>query len=190
LIKSNLFAVIVPVLLSPLLLLMPSYTTGLDYDILSTALAQTSAPTDTFEMDGQIGSLILGMPPNTKTVDMITVPKFILSGDWSMHVSQGNLKDFSATFYTGPVNGAENHTHQLSNFRVNDNAPIQLSPDTSVSLSGLMDVGTNGNTAWDNVNATVDISKGRSIAIALADEDTQRHFMGQEIYGIVHKLKV
>jgi hypothetical protein len=29
----------------------------------------------------------------------------------------------------------------------------------SVSLSGIADIGTNGNKAWDNVNATVDISK-------------------------------
>ena len=141
-------------------------------------------------MDGQIGSLVLGMPPNTKTVDMTTVPKFILSGDWTMNVNQGNLTDFSASFYTGPVNGAENHTHQVSNFRANENTPIQLSPDKSVSLSGIVDVGTNGNKVWDNVNATVDISKGRSITISLADADTERHFMGQQIYGIVQGLRI
>jgi hypothetical protein len=162
-------------------------------NISSEAAAQTppsNTPINTFEMDGQIGSLVLGMPPNTKTVDMTTVPKFILSGDWTMDVNQGNLTDFSVSFYTGPVNGAENHTHQVSNFRVNDNTPIQLSQDKSLSLSGLVDVGTNGNKAWDNVNATVDISKGRSITISLADEDTQRHFMGQQIYGIVQGLKI
>ena len=163
----------------------------LSLTMLTTALAQPSnAATNTFEMDGQIGSLVLGMPPNTKTVDMTTVPKFILSGNWNMNVAQGKLIDFTADFYTGPVNGAENHTHQLSNFRVNDNTPIQLSPDKSISISGVVDVGTNGNKAWDNVNATVDISKGRSVTISLADEDTERHFMGQQIYGIVKGLKV
>jgi hypothetical protein len=45
---------------------------------------------------------------------MTMVPKFILSGDWNMNVDQGKLSDFSASFYTGPVNGAENQTHQLS----------------------------------------------------------------------------
>jgi hypothetical protein len=174
-----------------LLLLAPPYMASFNPGILlSPAVAQTTSATNTFEMNGQIGSLILGMPPDIKNVDMTTVPKFVLSGDWSMNVNQGSLADFSATFYTGPVNGAENHTHQLSNFRVNTNTPIQLSPDKSVSLSGVVDVGTNGNKAWDNVNATVDISKGRSITISLADEDTQRHFMGQEIYGIVQGLKV
>jgi hypothetical protein len=156
----------------------------------ATAAQPFNAATNTFEMDGQIGSLVLGMPPNAKTVDMTTVPKFILSGDWKMNVAQGKLIDFAADFYTGPVNGAENHTHQLSNFRVNDNTPIQLSPDKSISISGIVDVGTNGNKAWDNVNATIDISKGRSVTISLADEDTERHFMGQQIYGIVKGLKV
>lgn len=174
-----------------LLLIAPTITI---FMVPTTALAQTPnttiARTDTFAMDGQIGSLVLGMPPDTKVVDMTTVPKFILSGDWNMNVNQGNLADFRADFYTGPANGADNHTHQLGNFRINENAPIQLSPDKSISLSGIIDVGTNGNKAWDNVNATVDISKGRSITISLADEDTERHFMGQQIYGIVKGLTV
>jgi hypothetical protein len=173
------------VLISLLLLLMPSHST-IHNHMVTIALAQLSdAAVNTFEMDGQISSLVLGMPPNTKTVDMTTVPKFILSGDWQMNVNRGKLVDFGANFYTGPINGAENHTHQLSNFRVNENTPIQLSPDKSVSLSGILDVGTNGHKAWDNVNATVNISKGRAITINLADEDTERHFMGQQIYGIV-----
>ena len=176
------------ILISLLLLLMPSQTT-IQNKIVTTALAQPSnGAVKTFEMDGQISSLVLGMPPNTKTIDMTTVPKFILSGDWQMNVNQGKLVDFRANFYTGPINGAENHTHQLGNFRVNENTPIQLSPDKSVSLSGILDVGTNGHKAWNNVNATVDISKGRAITISVADEDTERHFMGQQIYGIVKGL--
>jgi hypothetical protein len=178
------------VLVGILMLLIPSHMIGQN-KISTDALAQTSdGAANTFEMNGQISSLVLGMPPNTKTVDMTTVPKFILSGDWDMNVDNGKLTDFRANFYTGPVNGAENHTHQLSNFKVNENTPIQLSPDKSISLSGTLDVGTNGNKAWDNVNATVDISKSRAITISLADEDTERHFMGQQIYGIVKGLRM
>jgi hypothetical protein len=160
------------------------------------ALAQTiaaDAATTTFDMNGAISSLVLGMPPNTKTVDMTTVQKFILSGDWSMDVNQGKLTNFKGNFYTGPVNGGtSNHTHQLSNFRISssNNSSIQLTPDKSVSISGIVDVGTNGKKAWNDVNATVVISKGRTIAISLADEDTQSHFMGQQIYGIVKKINI
>ena len=157
-----------------------------------TASSQTSTSTAssvTFDMDGVISSLILGVSANTKTIDLTTVQKFILSGDWSMSVDQGKLTNFNANFYTGPVNGANNHTHQLSNFRVNNNSPIQLSSDNSLSISGILNVGTAGNNAWNDVNTTVVISNGRTISISLDDSDTQRHFMDQQIYGIVNGIK-
>lgn len=157
----------------------------------NSALAQTTATTnDTFNMRGAVSSLVLGMPANSTTVDMSNVQKFILSGDWNMSADKGKLTDFKANFYTGPVNGGtSNHTHQLSNFRANNgDVPIQLTPDKSVSISGILDVGTNGNSAWNDVNATVDVSNGRTISIKLADEDSDRHFMGQQIYGIVERL--
>src|SRR5919112_1569204 len=157
-----------------------------------TASSQTSTSTAssaTFDMDGVISSLILGVSANSKTIDLTTVQKFILSGDWSMSVDQGKLTNFNANFYTGPVNGANNHTHQLGNFRVNNNSPIQLSPDNSLSISGILNVGTAGNNAWNDVNTTVVISNGRTISISLDDNDTQRHFMDQQIYGIVKEIK-
>ena len=84
----------------------------------------------------------------------------------------------------------ENHIYELGNLRLNNNAPIELSSDKSISLLGLVDVRTNGNRAWDNVNATIDISKGGSNTIILADDDTKRHSIGKEIYGIVEGLKI
>jgi hypothetical protein len=164
---------------------------ALNHSIKLAALVQatTSTSTSTFDMNGEISSLVLGVPENTKIVHITTVQKFILSGDWSMNVDQGKLTNFIANFYTGPVNGANNHTHQLTNFRVNNNSPIQLSPDNSLSIAGILDVGTGGNKAWNNVNATVVISKGRTIGINLDDNDTQRHFMEQQIYGIVKEIK-
>jgi hypothetical protein len=161
----------------------------------STTAATTTAPkstTNTFSMNGAISSLVLGMSPKTKTVDMTTVQKFILSGDWGMNVDKGKLTDFTANFYTGPANGGtSNHTHQISNFRVDNNSLIiQLSPAKSLSISGISDVGTNGKKAWNNVHTTIVISNGRTIAISLADKDTQAHFMGQQIYGIVKRLNI
>jgi hypothetical protein len=102
-----------------------------------------------------------------------------------MNVDKGKLTSFVANFYTGPVNGrTSNHTHQLSNFRVN-NGNYVLTPDKSISISGILDVGTNGKKAWNDVHTTVVISKGRTITISLDDKDT---FMGQQIYGIVKRI--
>jgi hypothetical protein len=158
--------------------------------ITDSALGQMTKANDTFSVNGAISSLVLGLPVNITTVDMNNVQKFILSGDWKMSVDKGNLTDFTASFYTGPVDGGiGNHTHQLYDFRVNNNkngsyTPIQISQDMSVSISGILDVGTNGNSAWKDVNSTVNVLKGRTLSIDLADEDTERHFMGQQIYGI------
>lgn len=171
------------------LLLLLSSTSSNQMSKTAAFAETTTSPTKTFDMNGAISSLVFGIPGNTKTIDMTTVQKFILSGNWSMDVNQGKLTNFAANFYTGSVNGANNHTHQLTNFRVN-NSPIQLNPDRSVSISGILDVGTNGKNAWNNVNATVVISKARTITINLDDNDTQRHFMGQQIYGIVKGLKI
>ncbi|MFL6471679.1 MAG: hypothetical protein ACJ71H_12615 [Nitrososphaeraceae archaeon] len=165
----------------------------------TTTAATTTVPKsttiNTVGMNGAISSLVLGMSPKTKTVDMTTVQKFILSGDWSMNVDKGKLASFTANFYTGPANGGtSNHTHQISNFRVdnnNNNTPIiQLSPTKSISISGISDVGTNGKKAWNNVHTAIVISNGRTIAISLEDKDTQAHFMGQQIYGIVKLLSI
>ena len=147
------------------------------------------AATDTFTANGQISSLVLGMPPSTHTVNMSSVEKFILSGYWKLVTDKGKITNFTSEFYTGPANGANNHTHQLTNLRIQDDKPVQLSDDGSVQISGLSDVKTNGKVAWKDVPTTISISKGRTISINLADNGTQRHFMGQPIYGIVKDLK-
>ena len=138
--KGHIMSVIVMCLLTIMIgLLAPSN------QINKLALGQPS-PTDaatTYSMNGPVSSLVFGMAPNTKIIDMTTVQKFILSDDRNMNVNHGKLADFKANFYTGPVNGGtSNHTHQLSNFRVgNDNGIIHLTPDKSTSISGIVDVG-------------------------------------------------
>jgi hypothetical protein len=144
---------------------------------------------DTFSADGAISSIIFGMPPSTSTVNMSSVQKFILSGYWQLSTEKGKVSNFTSDFYTGPVNGANNHTHQLSNLRLVSDVPIQLSADGSTKIIGLLNVGTNGKNAWNDVHTTITISNGRTITLTLADNDTQRHFMNQPIYGIVKHVK-
>jgi len=147
------------------------------------------AANDTFSAEGQVSSLVLGMPPSTHTVNMSSVDKFILSGNWKFVTDKGKIAKFTSEFYTGHVNGANNHTHQITNLRIQDDRPVQLSADGNMEITGLTDVKTNGKSAWNDVLTTISISKGRTISIDIADNGTQRHFMGQPIYGIVKDLK-
>jgi len=143
------------------------------------------AANDTFSADGQISSLVLGMPPSTHTVNMSSVEKFILSGNWKLVTDKGKIANFTSEFYTGPINGANNHTHLLTNLRIPVDKPVQLGAEGSTKISRLLDIKTNGKSAWNDVLTTISISNGRTISISLADNGTQRHFMGQPIYGIV-----
>ncbi len=145
---------------------------------------------DSFMVNGQISSLVFGMPASTNTVNMSSVEKFILSGYLKLVTDNGKITNFTSEFYTGPVNGANNHTHLLTNIRVHDDKPVQLSTDGSTQISGLTDVKFNGESAWSDVPTTISISNGRTISINLADNGTERHFMGQPIYGIVKDLKI
>jgi len=161
------------------------YSSSLYFDSSSKVFAAN----DTFSIDGQVSSLVLGMPPSTHTVNMSSVEKFILSGNWKLVTDKGKITNFISEFYTGPVNGVSNHTHQLTNLRIQEDKPVQLSADGSLQISGLSDVKTNGKIAWNDVPTSISILKGRTISINLADNGTQRHFMGQPIYGIVKDLK-
>ena len=145
---------------------------------------------DSFIANGQISSLIFGMSASTNTVNMSSVEKFILSGYWKLVTDSGKVTNFTSEFYTGPVNGANNHTHLLTNIRVHDDRPVQLTRDGSAQILGLTDVKVNGKSAWSDVATTISISKGRTISINLADNGTERHFMGQPIYGIVKDLTI
>jgi hypothetical protein len=51
-----------------------------------------------------------------------------------------------------------------------------------------MDVGTNHRITWRNVNSTVDIKGGKTIAISVDDKDTNNHFAGQPVYGVITSL--
>lgn len=45
------------------------------------------------------------------------------------------------------------------------------------------------NISSSNTSIKVVISNGRTISISLDDDDTQSHFMDQQIYGIVKEIK-
>jgi hypothetical protein len=98
--------------------------------------------------------------------------------------------------------GTMNHTHEFVNFVPHNNDdrsatnPLSSSATPSsnniatltASFPGTMDVGTNGNFRWKNVNSTVSIERGRVIVITVDDVATIHHFAGQPIYGIIKSI--
>src|SRR4030095_3052157 len=143
------------------------------------------AANDTLSANGQISSTIFGIPPSANTVNMSTVEKFILSGNWKLVTDKGKIANFTSEFYTGPVNGANNHTHQLTNLRIESDKPVQLSADGSTKILGLLDVMTNGKSAWNDVPTTISISKGRTISIDIADNGTKNNLRVNQFMALL-----
>ncbi|HKG88624.1 MAG TPA: hypothetical protein VKA95_09885 [Nitrososphaeraceae archaeon] len=155
----------------------------------------TTSSSDTFTMSGPIDSLVYVINnDNNNTSDanittlLLNSDKFVLSGDWSLSINGGALTNFGANFTKVLANGNRWHTHELINFKTNNNT-IQLSPDESLSLPGTVDVKLNNTIPWNNTKTIINISKGNTITINLNNEDTDNHFIGQPIYGIVKSIK-
>ena len=132
------------------------------------------APLTQTTTNGTIDSLIFA--PGTK---------WIATGNWSMVLRNGNVNSFNAdmTWYNNN-NGTGTHTHELLNFKSNP-IDVTIKPGENVLVKGLTDVGTNHRISWTNVHTTVDIKGGKTISISLDDKETNKHFAGQAIYGVV-----
>jgi hypothetical protein len=121
---------------------------------------------------------------------------WIATGSWIIGVNNGavGLVKANMTWYND--NGTASHTHEILNFR-----PVEVSAgeqgqqqqsilvqpaDKSVSLRGVVDVETNHRIVWNDVQSTIDIKKGgKIISISLNDAQTNNHFGGRPIFGIV-----
>ena len=86
------------------------------------------------------------------------------------------------------IDGTSRHTHDLSNFVQSNSTTIDNSANGTSYIFGTVDVAADGEKKWTNVNALIMIEKNNVVIISLASEDTEDHFMGAPIYGIVDSM--
>jgi hypothetical protein len=175
---------------------------------VTNATTTTTTPppnvTGTFGAQGLISSFILstGQPeppaPANATggnVTNATTPTaapaesllpYILGGDWSMDVNNGNVTNFDSNFTMVHTDGTEKHTHDIANFASNpDSAPFQPNTNETALVLGTSNIGTNGSPKWNNVDTTIILDKLSTLSIILDSNATDNHFKNQPIYGIV-----
>jgi hypothetical protein len=131
------------------------------------------APLTQTAANGTIDSLIFA--PGTR---------WIATGNWSMVLRNGNVNSFNADMTWYNNNGTGTHTHEILNFKSNP-IDVTVNPGENVLVKGLTDVGTNHRISWTNVHSTIDIKGGKTLSISLDDKETNKHFAGQAIYGVV-----
>jgi hypothetical protein len=115
-------------------------------------------------------------------------PPYIASGDWNLDVQDGSVSDFAANFTMVHTDGTDRHTHDLSNFVSSNSTTIDTSGNGTSFIFGTVDVAKDGQPKWTGVDALIIIEKNNVISLSLATEDTEDHFEGQPIYGIVDSM--
>jgi hypothetical protein len=156
------------------------------------------------------GGLIEGVVSNGIIDSLIITPSstWIATGNWTVGVNNGSLALVSANMTWYNDNGTASHTHEILNFRpiveevqrqgastttadaAQPTSKIIVQPDNkSIFLRGVVDVGANHRIAWRNVDSAIYIKNGGKIlSIFLDDAQTNNHFGGRPIFGIVNSF--
>ena len=86
------------------------------------------------------------------------------------------------------TDGTMRHTHDISNFVSSNSSTIDTSGQGTSFIFGTVDVAVNGEAKWTGADALIVIEKNNVVSISVASEDTDDHFGGQPIYGIVDSM--
>jgi hypothetical protein len=137
-----------------------------------------AVPYDTFIGNGPITANIPGQDGQP----------YIIGGNWNIDVLQRNVTEFSADFLMVHPDGSGYHTHNITSF-VTGTPDVVLVQGQNTSITGTADIYTNGTIAWPGANTTLSFApNGTVMTIMPAPDQTDNHFQGQPIYGIVSGL--
>jgi hypothetical protein len=166
----------------------------------------------TFYIDGAIGSLVSDLLNSTtireENVSDSQPPIYVLVGNWSMGVVNGEVNYFQVDFIMGLQNGTQMQVYSVENLEnivvvpsfspaeeeagstpdqelSSSNLLLSSTNNYSLSLFGYVDVLTDDTVEWQNVPVSINIFNGNTISILLYPSETDNRFKGQPIYGIV-----
>ena len=157
----------------------------------ATATASTTGGQNTFSAKGSINTLIIKdgaqpQQPNEQT-------SYVLDGEWKLEVINGNVTDFSSKFTMVHLDGTNRHYMILMNFKQDNTTAgtVQVQPDGTTTIKGILDVIEKSdflNPEFDDVNTQITINKYNTISINVDDAQTNQHFAGQPIRGVVDEF--
>lgn len=165
---------------------------------------------DTFQIDGGIGSLVTDLlNPMVREDGIGSAPIYVLVGNWSMGIVNGEISYLQVDFIMGLDNGTQVNIYSVENLRnivipssssssetegampnqgPSTNLVLSSTNNYSLSLFGYVDVLMGDSVQWQNVPTSIDVFNGNIISILLYPSDTDNHFKGQPIYGIVTEI--
>jgi hypothetical protein len=173
----------------------------------------------TFYIDGAIGSLVSDLlnPTTIRGEENVTTAApliYVLVGNWSMGVVNGEINYFQVDFIMGLQNGSQMQVYSIENLEnvviappapSSASSPAEEAGSTSgqeflsslfmsstnnysLSLFGYVDITVDDMPQWQNVPVSINVFNGNIINILPYPSDTDNRFKGQPIYGIVTEI--
>jgi len=158
----------------------------------------------TFQIDGAIGSLVTDLLNSTMRENVSdSLPIYVLVGNWSMDVVNGEVNYLQVDFIMALENGTQMQVYSIENLEnivipspaqnagltpdqeISSNLVLSSTNNYSLSLFGYVDVLTDDTVEWQDVPVSINIFNGNTISILLYPSDTENRFKGQPIYGVV-----
>src|SRR5215216_3022790 len=151
------------------------------------ATTVVATPFDTFTANGVITATIQAQGGGGGNQTAGGGSQTAASGGQTADVNDqtGNGSDQAANFNMVHTDGTEYHTHNITNFSIGNNT-VQLIQGQETSINGTADYSVNGTNKWPGVDTTLTLTDNSAVMTIMPDaEDTDNHFQGQPIYGIV-----
>lgn len=159
------------------------------------ALAQSSGGIDTFSAKGYMGNIVLSPEAlQSLNTSQDTNLNFVVGGNWSFDVANGQLKDFKVELNRHSLGGHEVETHKINAL---DNATaITNSTGNEIVLvgnntqfKGIADIETSETgKVWKDVPVLVYLINGHILNISFDVAKTEGHFVNLPLIGVVTSL--
>jgi hypothetical protein len=151
--------------------------------ISTTTNSSSDSNSNNFILEGTIAA-------ETPSTDLINKSNtHILSGKWDLTVLNGSAKSFDSRFTMIHLDGTTRHTIYLLNFTADKNqSPLQITPTENMTITGKLDIASNGVPTWLDIPTTINIYKLNTIIINFNETKTLNHFGGESVYGIVNNI--
>lgn len=159
-------------------------------------IAQPTGGINTFSAEGYMGNLVLSPEAMQKlNASQDTNLNFVIGGDWSLDVSNGQVQDFKIELNRHSLLGHEVETHVIEGLtdvtpvtNITGNNEIVL-VGNNTQFKGLADIRTveTGN-VWEDVPIIAYLINGHILNISFDAAKTEGHFVNLPLMGVVTSL--
>jgi hypothetical protein len=124
---------------------------------------------------------------NIVNTSLYEFPKLI-SGIWSLNVTQGDVTNFYSTFKLVTSDGLEKHFVNLTNFQTK-NASIILNPYTNTIINGYVDIKIDDQLFESHSPIKIELNRINTIIVYIDNQNVNNLLFNNPIYGIVNSFK-